>query len=107
MDIVHQTNNYLIDADYWSQHDADFLCYDPSFRTYLHLVSDLRKAHPPPTSLPMKSEHMPYCRGPHIPVEHCPAGTSTDDFDNTIADNVATTLIVSIITQGDMGHTSF
>ena len=106
VDIVHRTNDYLIDADYWSRLDSD-LCYDPSFRTYLHLVSDLCRAHPPLTSsLPMKAEHMPYYRGPRIPVEHCPAGTSTDDFEDTIADNVATTLIASIITQGDMGHTS-
>jgi hypothetical protein len=55
----------------------------------------------------MKAQHMPYYRGPHIPVKHCPAGTSTDDSEDTIADNVATTLIASIITQGDMGHTSF
>ena len=105
VDIFHRTNDYLIDADYWSRLDSD-LCYDPSFRTYLHLISDLHKAHPPPTSLPIKAEHMPYYRGPRNPVEHCPAGTSTDDFEDTIADNVATTLIASIITQGDMGHTS-
>jgi hypothetical protein len=55
----------------------------------------------------MKAEHMPYYRGPHILVEHCPAGTSTDEFEDTIADDVATTLIASIITQGDMGHASF
>jgi hypothetical protein len=105
VDIDHQTNDYLIDANYWSWLDSD-LCYDPSFRKYLHLVSDLRKAHPPPTPLPMKAEHMPYYRGPHIPVEHCPVSTSTDDSEDTIADNVATTLVTSIITQGDTGQTS-
>jgi hypothetical protein len=105
VDIFHRTNDYLIDADYWSRLDSD-LCYDPSFRIYLHLISDLHKDNPPPTSLPMKAEHMPYYRGPRNPVEHCPAGTSTDDFEDTIVDNVATTLITSIITQGDMGHTS-
>ena len=105
MDIVNQTNDYLIDADYWSRLDSN-LCYDPSFCKYLHLISNLHKAHPPPTSLPLKAEHMPYYRGPCIPVEHCLAGTSTDDSEDTIADNVATTLIASIITQGNTGQTS-
>jgi hypothetical protein len=87
VDIVHQANEYLIDASYWSRLDSE-LCYDPSFRTILHLVRDLCKAHPPPASLPMKAEHMPYYRGPRIPVEHCPAGTSTDDSEDTIADRI-------------------
>jgi len=102
VDIVHRTNDYLVDADYWSRLDAD-LCYDPSFRQYLHIVSNLRQANPPPTDLPMKPENMPYYRGPRIPVAHCPSGTSTDDAD---ADIVATTLMTRIVTQGDLGHTS-
>jgi hypothetical protein len=105
VDIVHHTNDYLVNANYWSRLDSD-LCYDPSFRKYLHIVGDLRKAHPPPSCLPMKAEHMPYYCGPSIPVEHCPAGTSTDNSDDTIVDNIATTLITSIITQGDTGLTS-
>jgi hypothetical protein len=105
VDIVHRTNNYLVNADYWSRLVSN-LCYDPSFRKYLHIIGDLRKAHPPPTSLPMKAEHMPYYCGLRIPVEHCPAGTSTDNLDDTIVDNIATTLITSIITQGDTGLTS-
>ena len=31
VDIVHWTNDYLVDADNWSRLDSD-LCYDPSFR---------------------------------------------------------------------------
>ena len=54
----------------------------------------------------MKVEHMPYHRGPHIPVEHCPLGTSTDDARDSDADIVATTLITSIITHGDTGAVS-
>ncbi len=49
---------------------------------------------------------MPYYQDPCIPVERCPAGTSSEDSDNTIADNAATTLITSIITQGNTGQTS-
>ena len=102
VDIVHRCSDYLVDADYWSRLDAD-LCYDPSFRQYLRITSDLRRAHPPPVELPMKPEHMPYYRGPRIPVEHCPSGTSTDD---TPVDIDANALLTTIVTQGDCGPTS-
>jgi len=102
VDIVHRTNDYLVDAYYWSRLDSD-LCYDPSFREYLHIVSDLRRAHPPLTDLPMKPENMPYYRGPRIPIEHCQLGTSTDEVD---VDVNATTLMTTILTQGDIGHTN-
>jgi hypothetical protein len=59
VDIVHQRNEHLVDTDYWSQLDAD-LCYNPSFRTYLRLVEDLKWNHPAPTKIPMNVEHMPY-----------------------------------------------
>ena len=102
VDIVHCTNDYLVDADYWLQLDKD-LCYDPSFREYLHIVLELRWAHPPPTDLPMKVENMLYYCGPRIPIEHCPSGTSTDEAD---VDVNANTLMTTIVTQGDIGHTS-
>jgi hypothetical protein len=54
----------------------------------------------------MKAEHMPYYCGPCIPVEHCPSGTSTDDPSDSAADIAATTLITSIITQGNTGAAS-
>ena len=101
-DIVHCTNNCLVDADYWLQLDKD-LCYDPLFREYLHIVLELRWAHPPPTDLPMKVENMLYYCGPCIPIEHCPSGTSTDEAD---VDVNANTLMTTIVTQGDIGHTS-
>jgi hypothetical protein len=102
VDIVHRCNDHLVDANYWSRLDAD-LCYDPSFRQYLHIVSDLHRAHPPPVKLPMKPEHMPYYRGSRIPVEHCPSGTSTD---NNTEDIDAKTLMTTIITQCNNGPTS-
>jgi hypothetical protein len=67
--IVHHTNNFLIDADYWSQLDAD-LCYDPLFKEYLHIVSHLHSTFPVPSKLPMQVANMPYYCGPHI---HCNA----------------------------------
>ena len=53
VDIVHRTNNYLVDANYWSRLDSD-LCYDPSFKKYLHLVAELQRAHPPPRNCRLK-----------------------------------------------------
>jgi hypothetical protein len=82
VDIVHRTNDYLVDADYWSRLDAD-LCYDPSFRQYLHLVANLRRTHPSPRGFPIREENMPYYCGPRIPAEHCPDGTSTDEMNST------------------------
>jgi hypothetical protein len=97
VDIVHRCNDYLVDADYWSRLDAN-LCYDPSFRQYLHIVSDLRRTHPPPVELPMKPVHMPYYRGPRIPVKHCPSGTSTDDNTEDVdANALMTTSLLSAI----------
>jgi hypothetical protein len=62
-DIVYPTNDYLADADYWSPLNAD-LCYNSSFRQYLHLVANLRRTHPSPCGLPMREENMPYYCGP-------------------------------------------
>jgi hypothetical protein len=59
VEVVHRSSRFLTDADYWSRLDAD-LCYDPSFRTYLHLCANLRSANPSPTDLPMLPENMPY-----------------------------------------------
>ena len=102
IDILHRTNDYLINANYWSQLNKD-LCYDPSFREYLHIVSELRRTHPPPTDLPMKAENMPYYCGPHIPIEHCSSETSTDEDNVDVHPN---NLMTTIVTQGDIGHTS-
>ena len=104
VDIVHGTNDYLVDADYWSRLDSD-LCYDPSFKKYLHLVAEFQKSHPAPSELPMKEEHMPYYRG-RIPADHCQPGTSIDeDANDTHVDKVATAMILLIITQGNEGCT--
>jgi hypothetical protein len=51
----------------------------------------------------MKPENMPYYQGPRIPIEHCQLGTSTDEVD---VDVNATTLMTTILTQGDIGHTN-
>jgi hypothetical protein len=62
VDIVHRTNDYLVDANYWLQLDSNS-CYNPLFKKYLHLVAELQQTHPPPTELPMRTEHLPYYCG--------------------------------------------
>ncbi len=65
VDIVHHTNDHLVDADYWSRLEAD-LCYDLSFRQYLRLAAELRHKQPPSTILPMQDKNekiRPWARG--------------------------------------------
>ncbi len=62
MDIVHRANNFLFDADYWSRLDT-YLCYDPLFKEYLHIVSHLHSTFPMPSELPMQAANMPYYCG--------------------------------------------
>jgi hypothetical protein len=57
VDIIHQNNHYITDADYWLQIGTE-LCFDPPFKAYLDLVHTLCLKNPPPTSFPMKPEHM-------------------------------------------------
>ncbi len=55
----------------------------------------------------MKDEHMPYYRGPRIPGDHCPPGTSTEaNGEDTDVDAVTMAMIFSIVTRGDDGCTS-
>jgi hypothetical protein len=86
VNIVHQNNNYILDADYWSCLGAD-LCFDPLFKKYLELNKSLCSTNPAPSSLPMLPENMPYYRGPRtMPIQsppdspndvHCQAIIST------------------------------
>ncbi len=90
-DIVHRNDHYIINADYWLRLGAD-LCFDPLFKTYLDLTRTLCHGNPPPTSFPMKSENMPYCRGPRVitpsnsvtcsDANHCQAIVLTVMVDN-------------------------
>jgi hypothetical protein len=61
----------------------------------------------------MQAANMPYYWGPRIHFEHCPAALSMDSMMQEVdtqadecVDLVATTLISSIIMQGDKGSTS-
>ena len=77
VDIVHRNDHYIADADYWLQLGAD-LCFDPLFKTYLELTRSLRKENPPPTSLPMQPENMPYYRRPRVTTPPDDTANTTD-----------------------------
>ncbi len=65
VDIMHCTNNYLVDADYWSRLNTD-LRYDPTFKDYIWLVTTLWSPLSSPTELPMQPLNMLCYHGPHI-----------------------------------------
>ncbi len=90
VDIVHQANNFLVDADYWSCLNAD-LCYNPTFRKYLQFVSSFHAMHPPPTDLPMQPKNMPYYQGPCI--------RHLANSGETTVNAAASSLLTTIITQ--------
>ncbi len=90
VDIVHQNDKYLVDADYWSHLGTD-LCFDPLFKKYLELTRSLCSLHPAPTSLSMLPENMPYYRGPHI----IPTQSSIDPSDDAHCQAIISTLLVN------------
>jgi hypothetical protein len=54
------------------------LCFDPLLKTYLELTQSFFKENPPPTSLPMQPENMPYYRGPRITTPPADTANTTD-----------------------------
>jgi hypothetical protein len=114
VDIVHQCNEHLIDANYWYQLDAK-LCYDPLFHTYLSLVEVFKWNHPTPTKIPMNVEHMPYYQGPRIPnLKHSLDGSNViaphtnfhDQASVDVVDHAGAMIMTQIVTSGDLGFTS-
>jgi hypothetical protein len=114
VDIIHWRNKHLVDANYWSRLDAD-LCYNPLFRTYLHLVEDLKWNHPAPTKIPMNIEHMSYYQGPCIPnLKHSSDGGNViaphtnfhDQASVNVMDHAGAMIMTQIVTSGDLGFTS-
>jgi hypothetical protein len=73
VDIVHQNNSYIMDANYWSRLGTN-LCFNPLFKTYLDLNRSLCLESPAPSSFPTKPKNMPYYRRPRIMPP-----TDTDD----------------------------
>ncbi len=90
VDIVHRTNKFLVDADYWSRLNAN-LCYNPTFCEYLQFVSSFCVTHPPPTAIPMQPENMPYYHGPRI--------RHPDDLEDANADVAAESLLTMIVAE--------
>jgi hypothetical protein len=89
VDIIHQNNTYLVDADYWSCLGAG-LCFNPLLKKYLELAQSLRLTHPAPSSLSMLLENMPYYRGPQI----IPTQSSPDPPNNGHCQAIISTLLV-------------
>ena len=73
VDIVHQNNSYIMDADYWSCLGAN-LCFDPLFKTYLDLNWSFCLESPVLSSFSMKPKNILYYCGPRIMPP-----TDTDD----------------------------
>ncbi len=90
VDIVHQNNHYIADADYWLRLGAG-LCFDPLFKKYLDLTWSLCTENPPPTSLPMQPENMPYYHGPHVTT---PPDYTADTTDATHYQAIASALLI-------------
>jgi hypothetical protein len=97
VDIVHQPDVELIDADYWSRLGAD-LNFDPLYRKYLELTCQTRQSNPTPTDLPMRLENMPYYHGPRI-QKPSPEASSAD------AHHIQGLLSELIVLEGG-GHTT-
>ncbi len=66
MDIEHRNDMYLADANYFFCLGSD-LCYDPFLREYIERVWAICHIHPPPISLPIEPQNMPYYQGPWLP----------------------------------------
>jgi hypothetical protein len=75
MDIEHQNDIFLSDANYWSRLGVD-LCFDPLLKTYIEQVNSNRQRSPSLTALPPSPENMPYFRGPRLPKEVADAADS-------------------------------
>ncbi len=76
VDIVHQPDTDLADADYWSQLGTN-LNFDPLHRKYLELTGQLIQSNPAPTDLPMRPENMPYYHGSRV-LKPSPEASTTD-----------------------------
>jgi hypothetical protein len=90
VNIVHQNDNYLIDADYWSQLGTD-ICFDTLFKNYLELTRSLCSLHPASSSLPMLLENMPYYRGLQIITSQ----SSPDPSNDAHCQAIISTLLVN------------
>ncbi len=93
VNIVHQNDHYIADADYWLRLGAD-LCFDLLFKKIPGanpVTWSLRKENPPPTSLPMQPENMPYYRGPRVTT---PPDDTADITDAAHCQAIASALLI-------------
>jgi hypothetical protein len=91
VDIVHQNDTHLTNADYWLRLGED-ICFNPHFREYLQFDRSLCAEFPAPTALPMLPQNMPYYRGPCIPSQN---GSSVQDADAAYCQALISTITSS------------
>jgi hypothetical protein len=96
VDIVHQPETELVNANYWSRLGVD-LDFDPLLHGYLAYALERHQSNPPPTKLPMRPENMPYYRGPRI-QEPSETAASADTLH-------IQSLISNIVSSFSCGHT--
>jgi hypothetical protein len=96
VNIVHQNDNYLVDADYWSSLGAN-LCFDALFKKYLELNRSLCSTNPAPSSLPMLLENMPYYRSPRTTRLRNPFGILRNSVIIPILDLLDSGIFIGIL----------
>ncbi len=84
VDMVHQANDYLIDADYWSQLRAN-LCCNLTFKDYIGLVMTLRLQSMLPSDLLMLLQNMPQYKGSHIKINPLKPAVNDDNHHKSLA----------------------
>jgi hypothetical protein len=87
VDIIHWANNFSADANYWSRLDSD-LCYDPTFKDYIPLISTLQLQSASPSDLPILPRNMPYYTGPQIKVDLPTLATDNKEHQRLLAYSV-------------------
>ncbi len=87
VNIVHRANNYLTNADYWSRLDSN-LCYDPTFKDYIRLVSTLWLQSTSPSDLPILPWNMPYNRGPRIKADPPTLAAEDKEHQTLLVDSI-------------------
>jgi hypothetical protein len=102
VDIVHQPDVKLVDANYWSCIGVDII-YNPLLHDYMAYTMKTRVAHPPTTKLPMRPENMPYYHGPRVAQATPPTAPSADALhiqslltDFSLSDGVGNTALLNV-----------
>ena len=100
LDVIHRTNDHLVDADYWSRLGED-MCFDPLLRDYIQRAIAIRKDNEPTEQLPMLPENMPGFRGRRTLPSTTPSSQSSTCH---ISDVEAHSVAAAILAEDCQGH---